>query len=111
MAGMITSALFVIAVLLVLAIIVALIRKYLSTRDSGFIWLGVAIVIWPRAEAILRSFLTKLAMTHSFGGYTPGTVVTIFSVSLLIVGLVLQLVAVLYLHGKAPMPPSTATSH
>lgn len=34
---------------IVLYVVIAafLIRKYLRTRDIGFVWLGIAVVVWP----------------------------------------------------------------
>jgi hypothetical protein len=34
-------------IVLYLAIIAALVHKYRRTRDQGFLWLGVPLVIWP----------------------------------------------------------------
>jgi hypothetical protein len=36
-----------------IAIAVVLVRKYLRTRDAGFVWLGVAVVIWPPVSRLL----------------------------------------------------------
>ena len=55
--AMITIALASICVSLILAIIVVLTRKYLTTRDVGFIWLGIAVLAWPRVIDTLRPFL------------------------------------------------------
>lgn len=32
---------------LYLALALALIAKYMRTRDAGFIWLGAAVILWP----------------------------------------------------------------
>ena len=44
---MLPSVLFGIALALHLVLAVVLVRKYLQTRDVGFVWLGMAVVIWP----------------------------------------------------------------
>jgi hypothetical protein len=41
------------SIVLYLALAVVLIRKYVRTRDIGFVWLGVAILVWPLASALL----------------------------------------------------------
>lgn len=50
---MLTMILFSVAIALQRAIVIALVRKYLRTRDAGFIWLGVAVVLWPRVSGLL----------------------------------------------------------
>jgi hypothetical protein len=44
---MLATILAVTALLLHLAIAVILVRKFIQTRDIGFIWLGAAVVIGP----------------------------------------------------------------
>jgi hypothetical protein len=51
MAAIVLSAL---ALVLHLAIAVVLVRKYLRTSDIGFVWLGVAVVIWPLVSRLLE---------------------------------------------------------
>jgi hypothetical protein len=46
------------------AVAAVLIRKYLQTRDIGFIWLGMAVVIWP--------FLSRILGRASSIGNLPG---------------------------------------
>jgi hypothetical protein len=41
-------------VLLNLAIIVALIRAYLRSRNNAFVWLGVSVILWPFVDLMLR---------------------------------------------------------
>ena len=45
--------LLVTVVALHLAIALLLLRRYLRTRDIGFIWLGVAVVVWPLVSRLL----------------------------------------------------------
>jgi len=98
MAGMIIKIQLIICSLLTLAIIASLILKYRRTRDVGFLWLGVAIVLWPMADGPVRWFLQRHAF--GFGNYTVGTVHQILVLCQWVIGLVLQLVAILYLYKK-----------
>jgi hypothetical protein len=41
-------------VILNLAIIVALIRAYLRSRNNAFVWLGISVILWPFADLMLR---------------------------------------------------------
>jgi hypothetical protein len=94
---MTATILTVMCVLLILAVIVALTRKYIATRDIGFVWLGLAIVIWPRVSGLLQAF----AVNHrAFGGYSSGATYTLLKMSMLAVELSLQLVAILYLYRR-----------
>jgi hypothetical protein len=53
---MTTSAIFQAAYALVLHLVIAmvLVRKYIRTRDAGFIWLGAAVVVWPVVSNLLN---------------------------------------------------------
>jgi hypothetical protein len=44
---MLLRVLAISALVLYLAIAVILVRRYLRTRDIGFIWLGAAVLVWP----------------------------------------------------------------
>lgn len=101
MAGMIVYPLIAACVLLSLTFIVVLIRKYLRTRDIGFVWLGVALVVWPMAQGAIRGAINANA-SRFLSRHTLGTRYQLFSMSLWAVGAALQLVAVLYLHRKKP---------
>jgi hypothetical protein len=50
-----TSVIFIAlsTIALQLAIVFLLARKYLRTRDVGFLWLGAAVVIWPVVSRLL----------------------------------------------------------
>ncbi len=90
---MLASILFGIALALHLVLAVVLIRKYLQTRDIGFVWLGMAVVIWPVISAVLeqgeRTLMSHAFMHQSVGVYpfnllergemTAGTVVIALS--------------------------------
>jgi hypothetical protein len=94
-----------------LALAIVLARKYLRTRDIGFVWLGVAGVIWPLVSGLLVSGLLiqdkAVTITDHFFRFYPfslhrqasagSVVVVLWSVQQLI-GVGLLLVAVLYLH-------------
>jgi hypothetical protein len=36
------------------SLFMVLVIKYLRTRDVGFVWLGVAVVIWPVVSSLLN---------------------------------------------------------
>ena len=97
---------------LAVAIIVALIRKYLRTRDVGFVWLGVAAVIWPFASGFLAASLRMLVQRSingnpvavyplsliGHGELTYGSVLAVFSMTRQVIATGLMLIAILYLH-------------
>jgi hypothetical protein len=96
--------------LLYVAIAIVLVRKYLRTRDVGFVWLGVAVMIWPLVSAIGRSFLID-RITRGHLGFYPLSLIEreqitvgglIYWLNLLqhLIGACLLLVAVLYLSKK-----------
>jgi hypothetical protein len=41
------------AVVCYLAIATVLVRRYLRTRDVGFVWLGMAVIVWPLLSSLL----------------------------------------------------------
>ena len=101
----------IILVVLYVAIAILLGRKYLRTRDVGFVWLGVAVVIWPLVSAIGRSFLIdRIAYGHWIGFYplsliergqtTVGGLIYWLNLLQHLIGACLLLVAVLYLSKK-----------
>lgn len=56
--------LFVAILILYVAIAGALVRKYIRTRDSGFIWLGLAVLVWPLASFLLRQAESAAVSRH-----------------------------------------------
>ena len=99
-----------------IAIAILLVRKYLGTRDVSFIWLGVAVVIWPLVSSFLGagqrilvdSFSTQqplgVFLAHMFpfslvkgGKITLGALVSTLDISRELSGAALLLVAILYL--------------
>lgn len=109
------------ALVLELALAIALLRKYLRTRDVGFIWLGLAVVIWPPvARSGTRVLVDRLVGKQPIGFY-PFTLVEqgrmsvgsfVVSLGLLeqMIGFGLLLVAVLYLCKTQSNPDRQATA-
>jgi hypothetical protein len=95
-----------------IAIAVVLVRKYLRTHDIGFVWLGVAVVIWPLVSRLLdhgeRLLIDRLVKGQSVGYFpfslvergrmTIGGLFTSLDLLHQVVGVGLLLVAVLYLY-------------
>jgi hypothetical protein len=84
-----------IAVALYLAIATVLVRKYLRTRDVGFAWLGVAVVVWPLLSSLLERLFVQRVGSGPF--YTTGELVVFIAYARQIVGLALLFTAVFYL--------------
>jgi hypothetical protein len=94
-----------------LAIVVVLVRNFMRTRDTGFVWLGAAVVIWPFVSTLLDAGGRFLWDNHVRGhvtGFFPFSLVdrgqmTLGSLALslsylkILIGAVLLLVAVLHL--------------
>ena len=108
---MFLTVLAILALVLHLVIAVVLVRKYLQTRDVGFVWLGVAVVIWPLVSRLLDQgeglLINRIIRGHSVGFYpftllergqmTIGTFLTSLHSLQQLIGICLLLVAVLYL--------------
>jgi hypothetical protein len=99
----ITSAiLLLLCVGLYLALATELVRKYLRTRDIGFAWLGVAVVVWPQLSGLL-TYGQGLLITRVAGGrFTIGELVIIATYARQVIGLVLLLAAVFFLSKAKP---------
>jgi hypothetical protein len=105
------SVLAALAVVLDLAIAAVLMWKYKRTRDTGLLWLALAIGIWPLFSRLLtfgvRLLIDKVARHQPVGFYpfnlvgegqiTLGQLVTYIAAAEQIVGICLLLVAVFYL--------------
>jgi hypothetical protein len=100
-----------IIVVLYVASAIVLVRKYLRTRDVGFVWLGVAVLIWPLVSSIGRSFIIgRIAHGHTVGFYpfsllesgqiTVGGFIYWLNLLQHLIGACLLLLAVLYLSEK-----------
>jgi hypothetical protein len=102
---MLLPILFAITVVLYLAIATMLVRKYLRTRDVGFVWLGVAVVVWPLLSSLLQ--YGQRLFVHRFGSgrfYTMGEFVTTITYARQFVGLALLFTAVFYLSKTRGQP-------
>lgn len=98
--------------LLYLALAAVLIRKYKSTGDAGFLWLGVAVVLWPLASNLIFSWGGQILMQHSMNGHTAGhsasgtgltsggNLQIVFDLIQKAIGVVLLLIAVRFLSQK-----------
>jgi hypothetical protein len=94
-----------------LAMGVILVRRYMSTREVGFIWLGVAVVIWPLVSRLLdvgERVLISRTVNHpgatlfpfslvGRGEVTIGELAASLAVFEQLIGICLLMVAVLYL--------------
>ena len=102
-----TIPLVALAVVLQLAIAATLVRKYVRTHDVGFVWLGLAVVIWPVIKGLVeRVFSDRLIhgqlRFYPFslverGQISVGSFVTVVNRLQGLIGAGLLLVAVLYL--------------
>jgi hypothetical protein len=89
---------------------VVLVRKYLRTHDIGFIWLAVAVVLWPLSSRLLdqgegvliggarhgQSVFCPFTLITS-GHMTAGRLVFLTGAVQQLIGVGLLLVAALYL--------------
>ena len=64
----------VVNVVLYLAIVAALVQKYRVTRDQGFFWLGLPLVMVPLLSFPLRHWMDRLASGRRVG-FFPFTLV------------------------------------
>jgi hypothetical protein len=109
---------------LYIALALALVAKYMRTRDPGFIWLGAAVILWPlcaywlnRGEATL---LDRVIHGQPVGVYpfnliserrmTVAQFVRLSGSVEQLIGAALLLVAVLFLSrpNREPAPPVPA---
>ena len=105
--------LFSAAVALYLALAIVLARKYLRTRDIGFLWLGAAVVIWPLVSRLLargeHDLIDRILRRQSVGFYpfslvergqmTISNLVSSLAYFHQLIGAGLLLIAALYLYG------------
>ena len=107
---MLLNILSILGLVLYIAIAAILARQYLRTRNIGFVWLGVAVVIWPVVSRLLEAeekvYLVRLIHHQSVfypftlvanGQMTMGRLVESFAVFQQLIGVCLLLVAVFYL--------------
>jgi len=107
----------VVGVVLYLAIIVALVQKYRTTSDHGFLWLGLPLVLMPLLRFPIAHWLSgtvdQLAKGEHVGFFpftlvergemTIGSLVTLFASVEHLVWSGLILLAILMLHKTRPM--------
>lgn len=110
------------AVFLQLAIVIVLVRTYLRTRNVGFVWLGVAVVIWPLVAGLLawgRGLLVRRYAQGLVLGFYPfslvergrmtiGDLFVWLNMLQSLIGACLLFVAVLYLSKTNSTNPQTA---
>jgi hypothetical protein len=108
------DVLSVLCLLAMLAIAMTAGVKYRRTRDIGFLWLGLALVVWPLAEGLLVSWqrpaFERLVSGESVGYFpfslvkagkmTPGELVVTLRYCYRLIGLTLGLLAVAFLHRR-----------
>ena len=78
------------------AIVILLARKYLRTREVGFIWLGAAVVIWPLMSRLLDSGKRFVIESHWLKGHI-GNFMALTNFIQQFIGTILLFLAVLYL--------------
>ena len=109
---MLPSVIAAFALFLHFAIAVILVRKYMRTHDLGFIWLGVAVVVWPLVTRLLTRlqgvYISRL-INHQLVGFFPfslvesgktslGSLIASVQLGEQLVGVCLLLIAVAYLY-------------
>ena len=107
------TVLFSLAVALQVAITAVLIHKYLVTRDTGFLWLGFAVVVWPLVSRFATPALIDQLLSKQFigpgGQMTLGSFVYLLGLLEQLIGVGLLMVAVLYLCKTRSDPNRQAT--
>jgi len=102
------------AVALQVAITAVLIHKYLVTRDTGFLWLGFAVVVWPLVSRFATPALIDQLLSKQFigpgGQMTLGSFVYLLGLLEQLIGVGLLMVAVLYLCKTRSDPNRQATA-
>jgi hypothetical protein len=95
---MLIPILAAVTVVFYLAIATVLVRRYLRTREVGFVWLGMAVIVWPLLSSLLgygqRLFIQRVG---SGPFYTIGELVVTIMYGRQIIGLALLFTAVFYL--------------
>jgi len=108
---MFSYILVALALVLHLALALVLVRRFLRSRDVGFVWLGVAVGIWPLVSRLLdqgeRVLIDRLVRGQLVGFYpfslvehgqmTLGGLIGLLNLWHQLIAVGLLLVAVLYL--------------
>jgi len=99
----------IVAAVLYITLAYLLVRRYIRTRNQGFIWLGIAFLVWPNAQILLRIYQTNLLHRVIAGQYpswfpaksmTPGAFMSYFAMTQGIILPILLVVAVYYLGNR-----------
>jgi hypothetical protein len=96
---------------LYLTLTVVLGRKYLRTRDVGFVWLAMAVVFWPLISNLIGPTLIRRLIRGQPVKFYPfslaqngqmsiGQLITSLNSLEQLIGVALLLVAVLYLYKR-----------
>jgi hypothetical protein len=97
MVPVLLNAVIAAAYALFVVVAILIVRTYRRTHAVGFIWLGVAVLVWPLAARPLRFLMDRMGP----GPFdTSGQFAAFLDVSQQVCGLALLLVAVLLL-GRA----------
>ena len=78
------------------AIVVLLARKYLRTREVGFIWLGAAVVIWPLVSRLF-DWGKRFVIEAHWLKQNIGNFMTLTNFIQQLIGTILLFMAVFYL--------------
>jgi len=87
------------------AIATILLRKFLHTRNIGFVLLGSATVIWPLVHLLVQHWESKIVVRMAvsgfpefFAGISIGSLLELLEALARLLGVVLLLAAVWYLY-------------
>ena len=111
--GVLSAVLQVLWLLGAIAVTVALIQLYLRTRLSGWVWLLMAVAVWPLLDRLL-TFAWNMYLP-SYAGQTGSTLEQITALNIEIMGLgslveiVLLVTAVLKLRSQLASLPWSPT--
>jgi hypothetical protein len=108
-----TVVLAALAFALHVVVAIVLLRRYLRSRDVGFIWLGIAVLIWPFVSNLLNQgqrvlvsrflnnqpvgFLSPVQAWVRSGDISVGHLLGTLAMGQQLIGIILLLCAVLYL--------------
>jgi hypothetical protein len=86
-----------------IAIVFVIIRKFIRTRDVGFVWLGLAVVVWPLLERMMDQGTRILVdgLVRRYGDVRAGDLVAASSMGKQLIRGILLLVAVFFLRSDA----------
>jgi hypothetical protein len=96
---MLIPALAIVDTLALVGVAVAIGRKFFVTRDRGFLWLLVALVVWPVAQiGMFFAYNRWVDSVPSIGSLAPGELVSVVLYSLDLVERSLLIVAIFMLY-------------